>query len=672
MKTKPRSQPASSRVRLLEIAPLALPFLALTPNFFIIPDLSYQGHATQEVVLSWTLAIFLGIALVGIIRMPGPIALSREQIGLLAPLSLLLVWQLITVAWAPDWAEAVRLSSVWLFFSVFFATCLFLLRPRSASWLYYSLTAVVLILAGSQFIEYWQYKGEMLGVFFSHGVTTELLALMLPLQLTVYLTTKSRGLAVITFAAAGSGAIAMLLTLRRGALLGTVVAILLIAVAMARGWLRIPDRWRLILAGAAILILLVGLFTFKREQLLSRLRSAVRIETPTGARASDIGLTSRLSMWLTAWEMGKRNPVFGVGNGGFPAEYGSYRRYFIENPRFAKVAEASEAEDFDEVRAPQAHNEYLQIFVELGIFGLLLTLAFWAYVLWILFRARRSTESEWVIGALAGLLAFGVSSAMSAFSFRYSPGAVVSACVAGLGCAIALAHGPRPEAGAESRNVPGRIPKPVVVAALGALLLTVCVLIIRDRDVLNSQKVQSQIDFRFSLEAPALNEALLRRYQEALMLDPANAGAHLGMGLLLFQLRRSAEAVPQIEYALHHGYSRPYAYLLLAFSHEQLGDIERATKILAECLVSFPKSVVARAAYAEMLQKQGKTDAAAAERAILDRLDPRAARSWQIALRMKDAPATSAAQGQGLIPPSKLEPMLVRGLVQARAYHYLK
>jgi O-antigen ligase len=672
MKTKSRSKPAGKRIRLLEIAVLALPFLALTPNFFIIPDLSYQGNATQELVLAWTLVIFLGIALVAIIMSRDPIAPGREQITLLAPLSLFIIWQLITLAWVPYWAEAVRVSSLWLFFLVFFATCLFLLRPQSAAWLYYSMTAVVLILAGSQFVEYWQYKGEMLGVFFSHGVTTELLALMLPLQLAVYLTTKRRLLAVVAVIAAGAAAIALLLTLRRGALLGTAVAILLIVVAMARGWLRIADRWRLILAGGAILVLLVGVFAFKRQEILSRLRSAVRIETSRSATVSDLGLTSRLSMWLTAWEMGKRHPVLGVGNGGFPSQYGEYRRYFVQNPSFARVAEASEAEDFDEVRAPHAHNEYLQIFDELGLLGLLLFAAFWVRVIWILFRARRSTESAFVIGALAGLLAFAVSSAMSAFSFRYSPGTIMSACVAGLGCALALAAAPRPESGDGSPTAARVIPKPAVVAVLAALLLVGALLIVRNRNVLNSQQAQSQIDFRISLDSPALNEGLLRRYQQALILDETNSGAHLGLGLLLFQMKRPAEAAPHVEYALHYGYGRPYAYLLLAFALEQMGDIDRATNVLADCLASFPKSLATRAAYAELLQKQGKTDAAAAERAMLDRLDTRAGRSWQIALRAKDAPATMEARAQGLIPPNELEPRLVRVLVQARAYHYLK
>jgi hypothetical protein len=41
-------------------------------------------------------------------------------------------------------------------------------------------------------------------------------------------------------------------------------------------------------------------------------------------------------------------------------------------------------------------------------------------------------------------------------------------------------------------------------------------------------------------------------------------------------------------------------------------------------------------------------------------------------LRMKGPAATAQAKMENLIPPDNLEPMLVRAIVQARAYHYLK
>ena len=81
---------------------------------------------------------------------------------------------------------------------------------------------------------------------------------------------------------------------------------------------------------------------------------------------------------------------------------------------------------------------------------------------------------------------------------------------------------------------------------------------------------------------------------------------------------------------------------------------------------------VARAAYAALLRKEGRTDLADVQQQILERADARVGRSWSLALRMKDAPAAAEAQRQGLIPPGELEPMLARALVQARSFHYLK
>src|SRR5262249_20473245 len=139
--------------------------------------------------------------------------------------------------------------------------------------------------------------------------------------------------------------------------------------------------------------------------------------------------------WITAWEMGKSNALIGVGAAGYPSLYGEYRKRFVSNPQYSAIARSAGSEDFDEIRSPIVHNEYLEIFVELGIVGLLLFLAFWAQVaraLWPL--ARRSYYS---LGALMGLTAFGVSSFSSGFSMRNTPQAMIVACVLGIGFAAA-------------------------------------------------------------------------------------------------------------------------------------------------------------------------------------------------------------------------------------------
>lgn len=668
-KLSPRAKSTSpTTLGLLELALLALPIVALTPNFFIIPDLSYQGNATQEMVVQWTAVIFLALSVLVLLRHSGRVTIDKNHLLFLGPLVLFLIWAQLSIIWTPEPAEGMRLISIWTCFAVFFLTALFQLRDKSVWWLLSSLGVLVLLLTCSQFIEYYKFKGEMFGVFFSHGITTEILALTLPLQLTVFLTTKKRWLAVMSCLLSGASATALLLTLRRGALLGTAVAVLIVLIALWRRWLRLADWWRPALAGAAIVVMLLGVVTFKREELIARIRGAVQLQAALATRAADIGLTSRIVKWITALEMAKRNPMAGVGNGGLTASYREYRRYFVENPSYARIVAASETEDYDEIRSPSAHSEFLQVLAELGIVGFGLWGVFWALVLRTLWRARNGPSSEVVIGAFAGLIAFGISSSISGFSFRFSPGTVIAALVAGLGCCVALGAGRTAQADPAAIS----IPRPAAVVALSILALFGSALGLRARDVLNSQQTQSQVDFRFSLDSPAINESLLRRYRQVLSTDASNSGAHLGMGLLLFQMKRPEEAIPHVEYALTHSWGRPYTAVLLAFAHEQTGDLEKAARVLADSLASFSKSVVARAVYIEILERQGKIDHAQKERAILEGQDVVLARSWRLALRMKDAQATTEAKRMLLTPPGDLAPMLAAGLVQARAYHYLQ
>jgi tetratricopeptide (TPR) repeat protein len=297
---------------------------------------------------------------------------------------------------------------------------------------------------------------------------------------------------------------------------------------------------------------------------------------------------------------------------------------------------------------------------------LLLFALFWAQIVRQLWQRRHTPNGFWALGALFSLAAFGSSSVVSAFAFRMSPGVLLLGCVLGLGLVAA------PAKADEEKARPVKVPKALVLGAAVLACAASLWLLGRNYNVYASQQTQSRLDFRFDLKNSSTNEALVRRYQQVLDLDPANAGAHLGYSLLLFQMKRLPESLQQADYAFAHGYSRPYTYVLRAFCQEQLGDLAKATQILRECLASFPKSIVARAAYAELLRKQGQADEARQQRAWLENVDTRIARSWDLALRMKDAPATEQAKQAGLLAPGELEPMLMRVLVQARAFHYLK
>jgi O-antigen ligase len=652
-------------VSLLETLFLALPILALTPNFFIIPDLTYQGLATQEAVFAASALVFSIAGLIGVVR-ARETAPDRATAGMLLVLAAFVVWQMISLAWAPAVYQGARVAGIWLGFSVFFAAGVLCLRPRAASWLHWVLTAVCAILAVSVLYERWVFGEFLNGIFFSHGINAELMAMLLPLPLLHYLCSEKRGAAIASLAVVGLATTGLFVGLRRGAILAMSFTLVAIGLAVLLKTIRLRSRARLLVVLALLLIAGGVLGVRYRDAIVFRIQGATRLDSAEG------GLQTRLRGWITAWEMGRRNALRGVGNAGYSSLYGPYRKYFVSDSRYDGIRRYAGAEDYDEIHAPLVHNEYLQVFVELGVIGLALALLFWVLVVRCLWRGRGDYR---VLGVLLGLIAFGISSFTSGFSLRYTPGPFVLACLLALGFAF-LRDAELAEA-AESEPIAW--PK---AAAIGCALLPVigCLLFAgRAYNVYASQQLQGRahlkappLDFAFYPDSPASNDGLVRRYRDVLALDSENAGAHLGLGLLLFQMRKPAEAIPHLEFAHRHGYSRPFAYVLLAFAQEQSGNLAAASQTLADCVASFPHSVFARAAYGEILRKEGKGDLLRENQDVLYTLNKTEAQSWEMALRFKQADATAEAARRGLVPPDQLQPRMASALVGVRALHYLK
>jgi hypothetical protein len=161
MKRKQRKTPEVASTSLLEYLIPIIPLLALVPNFYIIPDLNYQGLANQELTIAVASAIILGIGIFQIFRQPGQIAIDRTLVWLAASIGALVAWQAISLLWSPEWSEGVRLISIWFGFGVIATAGALALTSKSAEWMYYTLTLVILILAASQFIEYRMFEGVM-------------------------------------------------------------------------------------------------------------------------------------------------------------------------------------------------------------------------------------------------------------------------------------------------------------------------------------------------------------------------------------------------------------------------------------------------------------------------------------------------------------------------------
>lgn len=667
MKSKTKTQSQSEGISLLEIAFLALPLLALIPNFFVIPSLNYPGLATQEVAFALASAAFAVLALIALVRSNGnTLKLSREQTILAGSLLLFIFWQAVSLKWSPVVYDGVRVIGIWFGFAVFFIAGMTVMRQRAALMLHYVLTALCILLACSLIYERIVFGENMLGIIFNHGITSEILVMLLPLQILNFLCSRKTGLMVVSLAVSGLSSIALLIGLRRGAVIALIVVLVLIGIGLAVKQINLADRRRL----ALIAIVLIAAATFVGV----RYRSAIafRIQGATQLQSVEGGLTHRLRGWITAWEMGKRNALVGVGQAAYPAAYGQYRPYFASNPGYEAIVKGAAGEDTDEIRSPQVHNEYLQIFAELGLIGLLLFGAFWVQLGWRFWQWGRGGGefAHWIWGVWLGVIAFSISSIFSSFSFRYTPSVFVFACLVAVGLGNRVTSPTVKEGFA--------LPKVAALAATAIAVILSLAFTARAYNVYASQLLQGQatlqtevLDFTFYPGKPADNERLERRYKQVLELDSENTGAHFGYGLLLFQMKRPAEAIPHLEKGFDAGYSRSFGYVALAFAHEQAGNLSRATQLMKQCLASYPESVYGRAVYAELLAKEGRSVEAEEQQNFMKTHKSYDHASWSLALHTKAENAVAEAKTHGLIPLDKLMPKLAARLVFWRAFHYL-
>ena len=80
----------------------------------------------------------------------------------------------------------------------------------------------------------------------------------------------------------------------------------------------------------------------------------------------DTTINHRYFIWGITWRMINENPIFGVGYGGFPKHFMEYRNAFSRQ-EWSKGL--SERQKIEETKFP--HNEFLHIWVECGILGLI-------------------------------------------------------------------------------------------------------------------------------------------------------------------------------------------------------------------------------------------------------------------------------------------------------------
>ncbi len=170
-------------------------------------------------------------------------------------------------------------------------------------------------------------------------------------------------------------AVALLLCVYGLAVSGTVSALGVLGVASFALWwwllprrLAVPLLGGLAVAGVAVLLVAAPL----RERVVPKVQQLVRGDV-------DDALTGRLDGWKAAGWMLRENPLLGVGHGAFRPEFADAKLALTE-----RGVEFYRGQNF--VVFANAHNEYLEVAAEWGLFGVAALL--WA--LWQLLQRLRS------------------------------------------------------------------------------------------------------------------------------------------------------------------------------------------------------------------------------------------------------------------------------------------
>jgi O-antigen ligase len=478
----------------------------------------------------------------------------------------------------------------------------------------------------------------------------EPLAVSIPLFAALALCEKRRRAALLAGAASALAWLSVLQIAERASFIAVSCGLLVLGAAMLfTRRFRPRNPWRAMLLGLAFVACLAAQSApapfeqSRHSPVLTRLGETSIDES--NARA-------RFLYWGAAFELWRAHPLAGVGAGNFSTRLPEGRAAFAARRPGSTLNGINEG-----YLNAGAHNEYLQIFAELGAAGLLLFVAFCAALVWSAWRALRTSHEPLVPGAVASLAVFAVSSGASSVSFRWMGSGLMfffAAAVVTRFSARAKTKETQPDEATAypSEHAPRRLlpalPRPSPAIGLALSLLVACVMTLQAASVQLIAAAQSSTD-------AGRAEA---HYRSALRFNPLNPATHYQFGVWLFNRGRAREAVPHLRYGVERGFNASTCYAYLAGAESNSDDEAASERTLAAALSAFPRSVFLRARHAASLARLNRAAEAELEMAAALLLDSRVARGWHLLIEEDIDAAIAAARRAPSIysMPGELQP----------------
>lgn len=570
--------------------------------------------------------------------------------SLLISAVLFAAWSAASIFWAANPYSAAHYAFTWAAFLLFFGVLhLVAARPRAMRASFYGLALVVWLLSLSCVIEWLfgdflndhSYRANLKPLFRGFSGFGETMAVAAPIFGALALTVRKQRSAILCGATSLISWLVVLQAFQRAPILGATTAFIALGAGILflnRCRVRSLQRVALLLAGLIIVaILQLVIFAATPGEDFTALQRLAAVST------AEDNTKVRLLYWGAGLEMFRAHPLTGVGANNYEVAFSAARQQFAAAHPGSPLLEMNE-----QLLTQYAHNEYVQILAELGVVGILLFGAFCLLLGRTTWGAIRHSHNPLLaLGAGAGLLAFAISSAASAFSFRWFGSGLMCFFAAALVSRLASVSSPKRQTASSAVSRPAMFQRVIPACAFG---FGVVMFIGAGMQALNGVTHA----WAQTSATPSQAESF---YRHSLRFNPFDAASHFDYGSLLYQQRRYGEAVKHLRYAVGHGFNTSPSYATLAAAEEAAGDAVASERTLAVAAKAYPQSVFILVRHAAALGRVGKSAESEKQFSQALALDARAARGWYQLINFDIDAALSAAQDDSsLAKPGELKP----------------
>ncbi len=416
----------------IAVAPLA-------PLFFRQPSWD-QTHLPQILYLTSGTLLFIGL---WCYQGTGKHPLIWRRSAFDLPIILFLIWSGISLIWAINRYDGIKVLIQWVSAATGLFLTIQLLHDTSVRQLLIKallITGVMVAAIGlGQYWWGWDLVRQTIvpGATFSNkNMAAEYVVMIWPLGLSIVLFSKRQR--HIHWAAAATLVMGIFLffTYTKAAWLAVAVQIsLLFAIGL---FFRLRHSELIPEFGGKLRVLIIGLILFlvmanwsstgwhwefgRAYNVVSKTIGDYVTEKPLSLTTSErqrppgsiSSLWVRIIYWLNTVELIRDNPIIGVSLGNFKTLYQRYTNAIIRDPTYAQM-----------INADQVHNDYLNLFADLGLIGVVITgwgiLLFFRIIFKMVLQPSQTKDWGMISGIILGMIGFMVTAGFGFPLYRMVP-----------------------------------------------------------------------------------------------------------------------------------------------------------------------------------------------------------------------------------------------------------